>query len=301
MNKTDVAIYGRFLDRVDGGDVLVLTADAAPWDIYNPFFFNGTTARQIRSCTTARFTSRNGSFSPRLKTLLETASGVFITGGDQSKYFKFWRDSPVSELIAEIPVLGGSSAGLAVQGEFAFIALRGSIDSDLALKYPTDSEVSLTNSFLRLPWMQYVITDTHFMQRDRMGRLVAFLARIEKAGWDRVSAKGALGVGISEHSAVILNRSTGRATLSGVGPIYFLRTYGRAPSKCKDGSPLSWALPAISVLKWNGVDGGGTATFDFSSWQPVDNDFNAASVYEHYSLYVENGTLLSTQKGGGIY
>ena len=68
MSKTDVVIYEEFLKRVHGGDVLVLTASAAPWDTYNLFFLNGTEAR-IKSCTTARFTSRNGSFSPHLKML----------------------------------------------------------------------------------------------------------------------------------------------------------------------------------------------------------------------------------------
>ena len=153
MSKTDVVIYEEFLKRVHGGDVLVLTASAAPWDTYNLFFLNGTEAR-IKSCTTARFTSRNGSFSPHLKMLLQTASGVFLTGGDQSKYFEFFRNSPVSDLIASIPILGVSSAGLAVQGEFVFDALHDTIDSTFALTHPTDSAVSLTNAFLHLPWMQ---------------------------------------------------------------------------------------------------------------------------------------------------
>ena len=132
--------------------------------------------------------------------------------------------------------------------------------------------------------------DTHFMQRDRMGRLVTFLARIEKA-WGQNTGRGILGIGISEHSAAVLSRSSGLATLSGVGPIYFLRTYGRHAHQCEDGHPLDWPTPGVSVWKWNGT----SASFNFSSWTPEEGTF------DHYSLYVNQGTLLSTQTGGGIY
>ena len=66
-------------------------------------------------------------------------------------------------------------------------------------------QVSLARAFVRVdePWMRGVVTDTHFEQRDRMGRLVAFVARIARAGWARddkqpKGRKGVLGVGISE-------------------------------------------------------------------------------------------------------
>ena len=43
------------------------------------------------------------------------------------------------------------------------------VDSATALKYPTDSEVSLARKFVAVnePWMRGVLTDTHFKQRDR--------------------------------------------------------------------------------------------------------------------------------------
>ena len=46
-----------------------------------------------------------------------------------------------------------------------------------------DSEISLTDDLLSLPWMATVLTDTHFFQRDRMGRIMVFLARATKSGW----------------------------------------------------------------------------------------------------------------------
>lgn len=71
--------------RANGGDVLVLTADDAPWDIYNAFLLNISDAVAPNSVTTARFTARSGVESPRLSKLLRAASAIFVTGGDQSK------------------------------------------------------------------------------------------------------------------------------------------------------------------------------------------------------------------------
>ena len=59
---SDLVAYRWFLERAAGGDVLVLTADEAPCDIYNPFLFNmsGLSSPAVRpnSVTTACFTSR---------------------------------------------------------------------------------------------------------------------------------------------------------------------------------------------------------------------------------------------------
>ena len=59
---SDLIAYRWFLERAAGGDVLVLTADEAPCDIYNPFLFNmsglSSPAARPNSVTTACFTSR---------------------------------------------------------------------------------------------------------------------------------------------------------------------------------------------------------------------------------------------------
>jgi hypothetical protein len=162
-----------------------------------------------------------------------------------------------------------------VQGEFIFAATHGGITSADALKYPTDSEVSLAKGFLAVdqPWMRGVFTDTHFFQRDRMGRLVAFLARVEAAGWARGDNQtggrpGVLGVGISEHTAVLVDGGEGgdgSATLVGVGPVYFLTTSGHSPTTCIEGKPLSWDRPGVHVWRWNssmGDSGGGSGGGD---------------------------------------
>jgi cyanophycinase-like exopeptidase len=292
-----------------GGDVLVLTADDAPCDVYNDLIYNlnGTTHLRPNSVTTACFTGRSGSYDKRLKQLLDGASMVFITGGDQDKYYDYWRDSPVSSALAQLTrpaslggmgrPLGGSSAGLAVQGEYCYVAEHGPYDSPSALQDPL--QMALAPSFLDLatPWMRHVVTDTHFMQRDRMGRLVAFLAIAVSQGWIHEGEQthgvpGAMGIGVSEHTAVLLDAETGIATLAGVGPAYFLTTEAASPSRCESGEPLEFEK--ISTWRWQSSDG--PASFDFGSWQPASHANG-----KRYWLTASKGNITSTGNHGAIY
>lgn len=132
--RTDFDAYRWFLERAAGGDVLVLTADSAPCDIYNPFLYNMSGAVRPNSVSTACFKSRAGASSAKLGALLRGASGLFVTGGDQSKYYEYWRGTAVADALSSGVVVGGSSAGLAIQGEFLFDARDGGVTSEDALK-----------------------------------------------------------------------------------------------------------------------------------------------------------------------
>jgi beta-aspartyl-peptidase (threonine type) len=276
-----------------GGDWVVLTADAAPCDIYNPLLLN-LTSGGINSVTTICFTSRAGALLPRTAQLLRAAAGVFVTGGDQFKYYSMWRGTPVATLLPRIPVMGGSSAGLAVQGRFVFDAAHGGVASEDALDWPLDEDISLVDDLFQFRWMGSVLTDTHFFQRDRMGRLVVFLARARANGW---GAKSLTGVAVSEHSAMLVDGTTGRATFLGVGPIYVVTPPAAAPAVFERGDPLTYSN--LRIAKWNSsLEGAADAVYDFAggSW----NRSGAASVMR-YNISAVEGKLLSTQKGGGVY
>ena len=285
--QEDLKVYQWLLERSKGGDVLVLTADSAPCDIYNTFIY-GLEPRP-NSVTTICFTSRDGSYLKRTEALIKEASVVFITGGDQAKYFQFWKDTVISKYLPRVPLVGGSSAGLAVQGEFVFTALYGGIDSEEALRYPMDEDVSLTNDFLRLPLMSNVITDTHFFQRDRMGRLVTFMARIIKSKWVGPGFSNAMGVGISEHTAVLIDHSSGNCSVTGDGPVYFIRSNPRV-ERCDEDDSLTYT--DLMVHKWNGTS---SATMSFHNWKFSEEGWNK------YNLSAVDGHLKSTQPNGNIY
>ena len=68
--------------------------------------------------------------------------------------------------------------------EFVYSAMsNSSLTSEEGLADPFHRDLTLDRDFLALPRLQGLITDQHLQERDRMGRTVAFLARLVKDGW----------------------------------------------------------------------------------------------------------------------
>ncbi len=112
--------------------------------------------------------------------------------------------------------IGGSSAGLAILGEFSFSSMIDTIHSPDALSDPFGNKVTLTREFLRIPLLKNTITDTHFVKRDRLGRLLVFMARILQDGW----AKHVRAIAVEENAAVLIELD-GSAKVAGYGPCLF--------------------------------------------------------------------------------
>ena len=130
---------------------------------------------RLNSAATIVFSERDDSDDPKLVEQIDEAEAIFIAGGDQSNYVRFWQDTPVEDAlnrhIAAGKPIGGSSAGLAILGEFSFSSMIDTIHSPDALADPYGNKVTISRDFLRIPLLSGVITDTHFVKRDRMGRL----------------------------------------------------------------------------------------------------------------------------------
>jgi hypothetical protein len=114
--------------------------------------------------------------------------GRFIAGGDQSNYIRYWKDTPVEDAInfvaAKPAPIGGTSAGMAVLGEYVYSAEgKDSLTTADALKDPYTPDLTLARGFLALPRLENVITDQHLQERDRIGRTLALLSRLQQDGW----------------------------------------------------------------------------------------------------------------------
>jgi beta-aspartyl-peptidase (threonine type) len=188
-----------FVRQAGGGDIVVLRASGA--DGYNDYIFSKIGG--VDSVETILVHNRNASSDARVLASLRAAEGIWLAGGDQSRYVNYWKGTPVADALnAHVRAgkpLGGTSAGLAVLGEFAFSATEsGSLTSPIALADPFDRRLTLERDFLRFDLLRGVITDSHFMPRARLGRSLAFLARLlpDRAG-DRL-----LGIGLDEKTAL---------------------------------------------------------------------------------------------------
>ena len=274
------AAFKWMIQKGGGGNFVILRARGT--DAYNPYVYAmGGTA----SVETITIPSRAAASDPFVLARIKGADALFIAGGDQSDYVNLWKGTPVHTAIEtlagkNVPV-GGTSAGLSVLGKFVFSALRGSITSATALANPYDKTLTLEREFLTLPDMGGLITDSHLDTRDRMGRLVTFMARIVGDGW----AGSARGVGLDVESALLVEG--GNAIRVGAGSAYFLRTVG-LPEVCKPKTALTYRNIGIQRLS-------GSGSFDMRNWA----GYQGATV--NYSISAINGVLSSTQPGGSVY
>jgi len=272
-------------NKGNGGDFLILRARGD--DEYNSYV-NGLC--KANSVATLIIPDREAAQDPTVAEIIRKAEVVFIAGGDQANYIRGWKGTPVESAInANIAAgkpIGGTSAGLAVEGEFVYSATGDKPDdknlsSADVLANPYFERVALAREFLRIPLLKNLITDSHFAGRDRMGRTLGFLARIVKDGWSASPRE----VAIDEKSAVLVE-ADGKVAVVGTGKgAYFLRPT-QAPEVCEKGVPLTFR--GISVYR---VPTGGH--FDLTSWT---GDAGTA-----YSLSVEGGKIQSTQAEHGIY
>ncbi len=235
-----------------GGDIVVLRASGT--DAYNGYIAGLGPVDSVETIIT--FT-REAAYSSFVLDRVAAAEALFIAGGDQASYVRLWKNTPLADLINTlarrgIPI-GGSSAGLAIMAEFIYPARLGSAVSANVLNNPFHQSLMLERDFFDLPYLAATITDSHFADRDRMGRLIAFLARIIKDGW----ASSARGIGIDEGTAVLVE-ADGSAAVLGRGAAYFLQSE-EPPELCQPNQPLTFRN--ITVTK---VFPGGS--FNLANW-----------------------------------
>ena len=276
---TDVdAAFQWMIGKSGGGDFVVIRATGT--DAYNPYIYGLGT---VNSVETLIIKSRAAAADPFVIAKIRNAEALWIAGGDQSDYINFWQGTPVADAINYVantkhaPV-GGTSAGLAVLGQFIYTGSAGSVTSSQALTNPYHRYVTLARDFVQIANLGGVITDSHFVTRDRFGRLVTFIARIIKDGW----ASSAHGIGIDEATAILVNPD-GSATRVGSGAAYFVSSAG-VPQVCVSGTPLTYT--GLAVYKVSG-----SATFNLASW--------TGSGGTAYSVSANAGAF--TSSNGSIY
>jgi len=279
---TDVdAAFQWMCQRAGGGDFVVIRTTGT--DAYNPYIQQ--LCPQMDSVETIIITSIAGANSAYVSSQIQNAEALWIAGGDQSTYTELWRGTAVqtgvnSLLNSKLAPVGGTSAGLAVLSQFIYTGALGSVTSSQALANPFHRYVTLERDLFQSALGADKLYDSHFVTRDRMGRSLAFLARIVNNGW----ATQPRGIGIDEETALLV-MPNGSATMVGTGAAYFLQAPGPA-QVLADKIPLTYLN--IGVYK---VPQGGT--FNLSSW--------SGSGGVAYTLNVNNGVLTSTQAGGNIY
>lgn len=271
--------FVEYLKALDGGDMLILSGKDEPLE-YNEYFTDLAEQLNIplNSVTTVLIHSRQGAGDKRLLKLINESEGIFFSGGDQFKYVDRLTNTSSLKAINEkvttgIP-FGGTSAGLAIMGDLIFSAENGSVSSDEIITDPMSEKITLEDSMFKLPLLNNILTDTHFVMRDRMGRLISFLGRGHNQAKTLVN-----GLGVDEDTALLIDKS-GTAKVWGTGNVYLLR-----PTTQPQITEGNFAWKKIQVNRWTPGN-----SFTWAKTSPPD-----------YFYDLSNGEIISSQADGEIY
>jgi cyanophycinase-like exopeptidase len=232
-------ILGNVAQR--GGNVVVLRASYS--DVYDRALWQYGNFASVQTILIPPCASRAqvDSVAP----IVAKADAVYFAGGDQAHYVA-WKGSvlmtTVTNVYARGGVVGGGSAGLAIQGAVVYDSVAGdrrneeTTTSD-AVANPLEPRISFTTGLFAWPALANTIADTHFVARDRFGRLVAFLALTHTL----------YGLGVDQGSAVVVDPD-GMATVLTSGSsrgAYLVRA--AAPAHLVAGRPLRYSVDVSHV------------------------------------------------------
>jgi cyanophycinase len=253
-----------------GGDMVVLEAttgiEPGYRGEYQEYLFDMAMSigAPLHSVRTVLFKDRNASFDETVLSIIAHAESIFFEGGDQSRYINYWKDSPVEAALQSklsSITIGGTSAGLAILGNYIYSALNESAESSTVLADPYHPSVTMAPALLRIPFLETVLTDTHFKARDRMGRMCVFAARLMQGDCldaDHPAPDVLHSVGVDEGSALLLDTTTGAVRPVGDNSSYI----------CTTTRPAEVCAPA-SALTYHGVECvrvGAGDSYSFASW-----------------------------------
>jgi cyanophycinase len=283
--STDVeSAFQWMCGRSKGGDFLVIRATGT--DAYNSYIQGlcATGGVAANSVATLIIPTATAAQDNRVSDLITKAEAIWIAGGDQSDYINLWKGTAVqaalnARIVAGAPV-GGTSAGLNVLTQFVYSAQASKgVTSSQALLDPFNRYMSFDRDFAAVPQLTGIIGDPHFAARDRMGRDLAFLCRVNQAGWSPTPKA----IAVDEETALLID-GAGAAAVVGRGSVYFLRAPAGGPQVCQPGSALTYLN--IGVYR---IDK--TGSFALGSW--------SGSAGLGYSISAVQGALTSTS--GSIY
>ncbi len=261
-----------FLERANGGDVVVIRTSGS--DGYNNYMFNqlGVTVNSVESIV---FNDPSAAEDPYVIERVQNAEAIWMAGGNQATYVNYWQGTAIEDAINDLMnvrggVVGGISAGMAVLGGTYFSAINGTVTTSVALNNPYATNVTLGHGdFLEAPYLEQVVTDTHYDDPDRRGRHAVFMARMRTD--ENIYP---LGIACDEYAAVCIDE-TGIARCFGEAPqyedyVYFVRPacdVPTSPNLCAPGEPLDWnhGGQALKVLRINATQDG-DQYLDLNDW-----------------------------------
>lgn len=184
-------ILREFIRRAGGRNariVVMTVATSLPGEVGSDYryLFEKLGAETVEIVDTER---REDASDERNLEVIDNATGVFFTGGDQARITEILKDSEIDNLLHQKfkqgLVIAGTSAGAAMMPDIMIVEGDGETN-------PRLDTVTLEPGMGFLP---QVAIDQHFSQRGRLGRFVSAL----------IQQPAVLGFGIDENTAIAVN------------------------------------------------------------------------------------------------
>jgi hypothetical protein len=232
-----ISSYEFFLETLADSpvDVVVLAGSYASGSSATPECDLLMELEEINSCTTATVQSNEEANSTDIVEIINQSEVVYFSGGNQCVYVN-WRGSSlhkaINQLIERGGGMGGGSAGLAIQGSTIYDGCSGSVQSSEALSDPYHEFISLSEGLFDLHPLTNTITDSHFSERDRLGRLISFLARITSEN----NINEYFGLGLNDETSIVIDNKYKGVVFNGFATR--IRTSEKAV-QAVEGSPVT--------------------------------------------------------------
>lgn len=200
----DCDILNEVARMVDGGKLVVATIASHEPEGYYSAYERVFTSFGVSEIAELYVQDRSETLDPEKLKILDNASGIFFTGGDQLRISSQIGDTPVEERVRDIFARGGVIAGTSA---------GASVMSDTMLVKGSSRESHRIGDLHMAPGMgliRDVIIDQHFAERGRIGRLIGAVAHNPRV----------IGIGIDEDTALLVEGENARVI--GRGAIYIV-------------------------------------------------------------------------------
>ncbi|RHW76123.1 pre-peptidase C-terminal domain-containing protein [Colwellia sp. RSH04] len=213
-SDVDSAFSNRVAPHIGtNSDIVVLRTSGT--DAYNGYLQGLTSANSVETLIIDTRTKAN---DPYVDWAIRSAEFVWISGGDQSDYLNQWHGTSVQTAIQHVfdkgGVVGGTSAGMALMANSIYDpdGVQGAVSSEVVTNF-CHNTLQFSNRFISIPMLNNSLTDTHFQERDRMGRATVSLGH---------HSSNFFSIAASEGTSMFLT-SNGNGVVDGYGEVYVLR------------------------------------------------------------------------------
>ena len=201
--KEDKLILREIAERAGSGLLVIATvATSMPDETYEEYeqVFRGLGVRHLRRLDVR---SREDATDPALAEMVDEATALYFSGGDQLKITSQVGDTPVFAAIRRLYERGGTIAGTSAGASVMTETMLVSGNSDTSARVGSDLQMAPG-----LGLLPDAIVDQHFAERGRIGRLLGAVAQNPRM----------VGLGIDENTAIIVRRN--RFRVVGEGAVY---------------------------------------------------------------------------------